>query len=917
MAVMSATVKSVLSSDTVVLRGKVVGTALPKERILHLEGLTAPRTGNRDRPDEPWAFEAREYLRSLVVGKNVEFSVAYTVNTTTPPLEFGNITLTTPSGEKVDVALAIVKNGWAKVREGKSSGEEEGEAVSRKDQLKAAEEEAKNAQRGLWSAAPAPEREVNYNMPEDPAAFLAEHKGRPVDAVIEACLNGSTVRARLLLSPIQHQFVTVGIAGVRAPRAGSNADDTTNAEEYGAEARFFCDSRLLQRQIKITLLALPTPQVAPTAFGSEATTAPPPASMFLGTVHHPSGNIAAVLLSAGLAKVVDWHAGFLSLSPTPTMMAELRRAEADAKAGRRGLWANLPVATPSAVQAQAQKEQDSKFDAIVTRVWGADTLSVIKVGESKERRIQLSSVRQPKPTDARLAGLQVEGKDLMRKKLIGKTVKVQIDYVKPAEGDFEARDCATVRVASGANVAELMAERGLVHVIRHRQGDEQRSSSYDQLMAAEAKAIAELKGVHSGKEFPLPRIIEASESAQKAASFLSSFKRSGKIPAVVDFVAAGSRFKVILPRQDTRITMVLSNVRCPRTARNASEKSEPYGNEAATFASRRLMQRDVEVVIESTDKSGGFIGKMFINGEDVATMLVREGLARVDDYAAERGERDLITAQEEAKRAQKNIWSSYDASAEQKQSNTPLAVRKEYVDCVISDIRGGNDLTPFSFAIQILKASGTIPELERLMGELTLHHKNADAGPAQFVPKTGELVSAQFSQDNVWYRARVNRVNPGRKEASITFVDYGNHEIAPFSRIRPLAPQLKTLEPQAKEATLSFIKLLGNETEYGVDALERFRELCEGRQLVANIDHREKDSVQVSLFDPANPASLSSHESSINVQLVREGYAHIDKGSRLRAAYPNVVKALEDAKREAKRSRSGAYELGDAFDDDD
>lgn len=103
------------------------------------------------------------------------------------------------------------------------------------------------------------------------------------------------------------------------------------------------------------------------------------------------------------------------------------------------------------------------------------------------------------------------------------------------------------------------------------------------------------------------------------------------------------------------MTMVLSNVRCPRTARNASEKSEPFGVEAASFVSRKVMQRDVEVVIESADKSGGFIGKMLLNGEDVATMLVKEGLARVDDYAAERGEKDLLAAQDEAKRAKKNV----------------------------------------------------------------------------------------------------------------------------------------------------------------------------------------------------------------------------------------------------------------------
>lgn len=33
----------------------------------------------------------------------------------------------------------------------------------------------------------------------------------------------------------------------------------------------------------------------------------------------------------------------------------------------------------------------------------------------------------------------------LRKKLIGKTVRVKIDFVRPAEGDFEERECATVR----------------------------------------------------------------------------------------------------------------------------------------------------------------------------------------------------------------------------------------------------------------------------------------------------------------------------------------------------------------------------------------------------------------------------------------------------------------------------------------
>lgn len=55
----------------------------------------------------------------------------------------------------------------------------------------------------------------------------------------------------------------------------------------------------------------------------------------------------------------------------------------------------------------------------------------------------------------------------------------------------------------------------------------------------------------------------------------------------------------------------------------------------------------------------------------------------------------------------------------------------------------------------------------------------------------------------------------------------GNSEVVPYSNLRPLASQFKSLEGQAKEATLSFVNLLDWRTEYGQDAMDRFRELCE------------------------------------------------------------------------------------------
>lgn len=545
-----------------VLRGPVVQPdALPREKVLHLADLTAPRLGSRDRDDEPWAFESRDYLRALTVGKEVSFTVSYTIPTSN--LEFGIVYAHSPDadGDDLDVAAELVRAGWAKVRDAPrrdqaGDDQDSNATASRRAYLRDLEEEARVTGRGLHSSDRPPQRRVDYTMPADPVAFLAEHKGKPVDAIVEGVTNGSQVRARLLLSPQHHQLVNLGIAGVRAPRSGnlSGRDDNQTAEEFGDESRFFVESRLLQRLIKVTLLSLPTPAPAPASLNgsSSAPPAPQQVNLFLGTVHHPAGNIAALLVSVGLARIVDWHAGFLASSPTPTMMSELRRAEVDARSHRRGLFKDLPDPRVAAQQAAASGRT---FTATVTRVWGADMLSVVQDGDStttttpttphKERRVQLASVRQPRPTDPKLAGLQLEGKELLRKRLIGKPVSVTVDYVKPAEGDYEARECATVRLPNGTNVAELLVERGLLGVLRHKSGDDHRSSDYDRLMAAEARAIEDRKGLHSGRDAPAaPRIVDASESAHKAAPFLSSFKRQGRIAGVVDYVASGSRFKV-------------------------------------------------------------------------------------------------------------------------------------------------------------------------------------------------------------------------------------------------------------------------------------------------------------------------------------------------------------------------------------
>ena len=108
---------------------------------------------------------------------------------------------------------------------------------------------------------------------------------------------------------------------------------------------------------------------------------------------------------------------------------------------------------------------------------------------------------------------------------------------------------------------------------------------------------------------------------------------------------------------------------------------------------------------------------------------------------------------------------------------------------------------------------------------------------------------------------------------------------------------------------------MGPENDYHAEAIDRFRQLCEGRKLIANTDHKEGPLRHLRLMDPdAHRDAVSS----INEDLLREGLATIDrKGCTYLKSYPVVVQRMEQAVKAAKTERLGIFEYGDAEEDDD
>ncbi|CAK9172613.1 unnamed protein product [Ilex paraguariensis] len=408
-------VKSVPSGDSLVIMGNTNSNIpIPPEKTITLSSLIAPKLARRGGIDEAFAWESREFLRKLCIGKEVTFKVDYTV----PSIgrEFGSVFL----GDDKNVAVLVVSAGWAKVRD---QGQRKGEVSPYLSELQQLEDQAKQQGLGLWSRAPEASANAIRNLPPsavgdpsnlDAMGLLASNKGRPMEAIVEQVRDGSTIRVYLLP---EFQFVQVFVAGIQAPSMGRRAametvveaeitSDETNGESsagsrgpltsaqrlaassvsfnevapdpYGREAKLFTEIRVLNRDVRIVLEGVDK------------------FSNLIGSVYYPDGesakDLALELVKNGLAKYVEWSATLLE----DDAKRQLKSAELQAKKDRLRFWTNyVPPPTNS------KAIHDQNFTGKVVEIVSGDCIIVaddsIPFGSPlAERRVNLSSIRCPK-----------------------------------------------------------------------------------------------------------------------------------------------------------------------------------------------------------------------------------------------------------------------------------------------------------------------------------------------------------------------------------------------------------------------------------------------------------------------------------------------------------------------------------------
>lgn len=856
--------------------------APPPEKQIIFSGVTAPKLARRavegaeDTKDEPWAWDAREFLRKKLIGEEVSFKFEKPPNATR---EYGVVYLV-KDGVPENITESLVKEGLVTVRRTPDNAG-----------LAELEDAAKAAGKGKWGPNPSEHvRDIKWSI-ENMRAFVDKAGGKPIKAIVEHVRDGSTIRA-FLLPEFNH--ITLMISGIRCPAFkidDKGRPDASVEVPFSKEARFYVETRLLQRDIEVILESVNN-------------------NNFVGTILHPKGNIAEALLSEGLGRCVDWSIAFMKSGAD-----KLRAAEKKAKDAKKRMWkdwqSNAPIIP----------NKDKEFSGTVVEVVNGDAL-MVKMQSGLVKKIFLSSIRPPKEAGRaegedgkpvpRPKGFRplydipwmFEAREFLRKKLIDKKVHVSVDYIQEARESFPEKTCATVTIG-GVNVAEALVSKGLATVIRYRQDDDQRSAHYNDLLQAETKAAKSLKGVHAKKDIPSHRVHEIDSA--KSKQYFSSFQRADRVNAIVEFVASGSRLRLYIPKEHCLATFLLGGINCPRGARPAMGNqpptaAEPFGEEALVFTKERCLQKEVTIAVESTDKAGNFIGWLWIDNVNLSVALIEHGYAAMHPNAdRSKYYRELKNAEDSAKAAKLRRWKNYVEEHEEEQKVEEDRANPErasnYEEVVITEVTREGTI----YAQLVSKG----PKAEAMSVKLRQEFQANPPLPGAYTPKRGDICAAKYSVDDEWYRAKVEKVTGG--EANVLFIDYGNAETLSTSRLASLPAGYTSDKALATEYSLACVTL-PKDPEYLEMCLKYLREDTSNRVLLLNVEYRAPGT------PPAVTLLSENREDDIVKNLITDGLLLVEKRRERRLA--KLLTEYRAAQDVAKKNHSNIWEYGDITEDD-
>lgn len=893
---LSGKVKNVLSGDTLVLVPPSSPQVPIPERVLTLQYVRAE------------SYQAREFLRQLVIGKVVKFKVLFELPTTGK--QFGDVQAPIfPS-----LIEYMVKNGWAKLKENIKADSDEEESFV--DNLRQLELTAQRDAVGVWSPS---FKDIPVVQLDD--AIKERSQKNPLPLVVEKVISGDRIVARLIVNPNNHVLQPMILAGLKAPRTDDLEPSTVKVAH---QAKQYVEDHLLTTKaaLKATIVG-------------ESNTGVP-----LVLVEHPSGNsIHEKLLENGFAEIVDWQSTLIG----STAMSGYRKAEQTAKALGKGIFASVTAKPASAPAAGGASSKNLRPGATIESVTISKVITVdtynVRLPSGEEITIQLASLRGPRPNDTTVTtnpndqqALVQMAKEYCRNLTVGKTASMFIDGFRPANNDLnlDERFLVSLKINS-KDVSEAIVSNGYASIIRHnKQTSGERSMNWDKLieLEEEQKKLGK-KGIYYKGDISKiltigTRIVNASENGTKSRTFFSGFSKKGRISGFhVEYIPSVNRVRLYNPREGTKLTLVLGGL--------SNDRSSESGNAGLDYMNKKYLQRNVEFEVYDTDKVGGFIGNLFANSQSLKPVqieLLSAGLASVHEIALSSNSfgSDFEAAQRSAQESKKGVWTNYDAAKEQQaadQASAQLAqinlenIKPKFFDIEVVDI---DDEGVFSFHKADAQTSAQFATFKQNFNAFHAQNPSASAASVDLPinltkpPKKNDYVSAKYGDAGKYYRAKVQNIDRNTNKIYVKHIDFGNVDKVSLRDLRalPLKFSVSVIPPFAHTFQLKDITLPPTvPTDYLSDALGLLEDLTFDKKLVLSgypsARGVEYDAV---LYD--SEKSLSDPEYTINSELVAKGYGLVNQ----RGSGEDVAK-LAKIEAKARRSRLGCWEFGDIRPEED
>lgn len=172
-------------------------------------------------------------------------------------------------------------------------------------------------------------------------------------------------------------------------------------------------------------------------------------------------------------------------------------------------------------------------------------------------------------------------------------------------------------------------------------------------------------------------------------------------------------------------------------------------------------------------------------------------------------------------------------------------------------------------------------------------------------PRRGDLCAAKFTEDNEWYRAKVEKIEKGGN-VSILYVDYGNRELVPTTRLAMLPPAFLSDKPYAHEYILALVVLPTDEDDRK-DAIKAFADDTLNKTLQLNVEYRISGAEHVTLFD-------SAAKSDVGKDLIGDGFLIAEKNKKDRRLQ-KLINDYKEAEQSARKNRNGIWQYGDSTED--